>query len=81
MQEPKTVLDRSSGPMYKWFTDGTLNTSYNCVDRHVEAGHGALPAIHFHSAMTGQRETVTYEDLQSRVGKVLCGRSFSSESQ
>ena len=30
-----TVLDDSNPPFYKWFTDGTLNMSYNCVDRHV----------------------------------------------
>ena len=33
-----TVLDDSNPPFYKWFTDGELNVSYNCLDRHVEAG-------------------------------------------
>jgi hypothetical protein len=35
-----TVLDDSEPPFYRWFPDGTLNASYNCLDRHVEAGHG-----------------------------------------
>ena len=35
-----TVLDDSRPPFYKWFTDGKLNVSYNCIDRHVEAGRG-----------------------------------------
>jgi acetyl-CoA synthetase len=35
-----TVLDDASPPFYKWFTDGKLNASYNCLDRHVEAGRG-----------------------------------------
>jgi propionyl-CoA synthetase len=71
MNEPTKILDRSSGPLYKWFTDGTLNTSYNCLDRHIEAGFGALPAIHYHSAITGDRRLITYEDLHGRVGKVF----------
>lgn len=70
MKKPTKILDRSSGPLYKWFTDGTLNTSYNCLDRHIEAGLGALPAIHYHSAITGDRRLITYEDLLDRVSKV-----------
>ena len=34
------VLDWSKAPFAKWFTGGTLNVAYNCVDRHVEAGNG-----------------------------------------
>src|SRR5690242_18103461 len=34
------VLDDSGAPSYKWFVGGTLNASYNCLDRHVDAGHG-----------------------------------------
>jgi hypothetical protein len=34
-----TVLDDSNPPFYRWFADGTLNASYNCLDRHVQAGH------------------------------------------
>jgi acetyl-CoA synthetase len=34
------VLDDSNPPFYKWFLGGTLNVSYNCLDRHVEAGRG-----------------------------------------
>ena len=34
------VLDWSDAPVAKWFADGKLNVAYNCVDRHVEAGHG-----------------------------------------
>src|SRR5580704_8506192 len=35
-----TVLDDSNPPFYKWFADGKLNVSYNCLDRHVKAGRG-----------------------------------------
>ena len=35
-----TVLDDSNPPFFKWFPDGELNVSYNCLDRHIEAGNG-----------------------------------------
>ena len=38
--EPTKILDDSNPPFYKWFTDGRLNVSYNCLDRHVDAGKG-----------------------------------------
>ena len=41
------VLDWDNPPFAKWFVGGTLNASYNCVDRHVEAGRGDQVAIHF----------------------------------
>jgi acetyl-CoA synthetase len=41
------VLDESDAPFYKWFDDGELNASYNCIDRHVEAGNGFRTAIIF----------------------------------
>src|SRR5436305_4318424 len=41
------VLDDSDPPFYKWFTGGTINASYNCLDRHVEAGRGERVAFHW----------------------------------
>jgi acetyl-CoA synthetase len=35
-KEPTEVLDDSNAPFYKWFKDGELNLSYNCLDRHLE---------------------------------------------
>ncbi|KAK4053531.1 hypothetical protein OIV83_001699 [Microbotryomycetes sp. JL201] len=58
-----------------WFPDGRLNTCYNCVDRHVLAGYGHRPAFHHVPTMpqsTGQRTTVTYQELLDDV-KVLAG--------
>ncbi|CDY73311.1 Acetyl-coenzyme A synthetase [Caballeronia glathei] len=60
------VLDESNAPFYKWFEDGELNASYNCIDRHVEAGHGAKNAIVF-EADDGAVTNVTYQDLLTRV--------------
>jgi acetyl-CoA synthetase len=62
----ETVLDESNPPFYKWFEDGEINASYNCLDRHVEAGNGKKNAIIF-EADDGTVTNVTYEDLLQRV--------------
>src|SRR5258708_535658 len=41
------VLDDDEPPFYEWFTGGTLNVSYNCLDRHVIAGRGERIAFHW----------------------------------
>ncbi len=60
------TLDRSSAPFFKWFEDGTLNVSYNCLDRHVERGLGGKTAIIF-EADDGKVTKVSYADLLARV--------------
>jgi acetyl-CoA synthetase len=62
------VLDESNAPFYTWFEDGQLNASYNSLDRHVEAGHGARTAIIF-EADDGTVTNVTYQDLLERVSR------------
>ena len=57
-----TVLDDSDPPFYKWFTGGKLNVSYNCLDRHVEAGNGDRVAFHWRGE-EGEERDVTYADL------------------
>ena len=60
------VLDWSDPPFAKWFVGGTLNVAYNCVDRHVEAGHGDQVAIHWEGE-PGDTRTLTYADLKREV--------------
>jgi acetyl-CoA synthetase len=60
------VLDDSNPPFYKWFTGGELNVSYNCLDRHVEAGRGTKVAFHWHGE-EGDTRTLTYADLHAEV--------------
>jgi acetyl-CoA synthetase len=60
------VLDESQAPFYKWFDDGLLNVSYNCLDRHVEAGLGERTAIIF-EADDGAVSKVSYGELLKRV--------------
>src|SRR3954462_10822055 len=56
------VLDDSNPPFYKWFTGGKINASYNCLDRHVEAGIGDRVAFHWRGE-EGEERDVTYADL------------------
>jgi acetyl-CoA synthetase len=63
------VLDWSAAPFAKWFTDGKLNVTYNCVDRHVLAGNGDRVAIHWEGERVGEDRTLTYSDLLTEVSK------------
>ena len=65
-----SVFDENSGPYGHWFPGGRLNTSYNCLDRHVDAGAGDRAALIWDSAMTGEVVTHTYRQLRDRVAKV-----------
>jgi len=62
----KTVLDSSKAPFFRWFDDGTLNASYNCLDRNVEAGLGDKTAIIF-EADDGTVTKVSYTELLERT--------------
>jgi acetyl-CoA synthetase len=64
--EPTKDLNDSDPPFYKWFEDGKINASYNCVDRHVEAGNGDRVAYYWHGE-EGEERTVTYADLHRDV--------------
>jgi acetyl-CoA synthetase len=63
------VLDWSQAPVAKWFGGGKLNVAYNCVDRHVEAGHGDRVAIHWEGEPVGDARTLTYAELKDEVCK------------
>jgi acetyl-CoA synthetase len=60
------VLDDTDPPFYKWFTGGTLNVSYNCLDRHVIAGRGERVAFHWRGE-EGQERDITYAQLLEEV--------------
>ena len=63
------VLNDSAAPFFKWFEDGTLNVSYNCLDKQVEAGLGGKVAIIF-EADGGKVSKVTYGELLDRTCKM-----------
>src|SRR3977135_1710761 len=64
---PTRGLDDSAAPLYRWFPDGELNTSYNTLDRHVEAGNGERTALIYDSPVTGTGRTLTYRELRDQV--------------
>ncbi|GAA2034209.1 acetate--CoA ligase [Yaniella flava] len=60
--------DTQSGPIARWYDGGTLNVAANCVDRHVDAGHGDKVALHFEGE-PGDRRAVTYRNLLAEVSQ------------
>jgi acetyl-CoA synthetase len=64
-----TVLDDSDPPFHKWFTQGRINASYNCLDRHVEAGLGDRVAFHWRGE-EGEERDLTYADLLGDVQRL-----------
>ena len=63
------VLDWSNPPFATWFGDGELNVSYNCLDRHVEAGHGDRVALLWEGE-PGDSRRVTYAELTTEVKRL-----------
>ena len=64
-----TVLNDSEAPFFKWFEDGRLNVSYNCLDRNIEAGLGDKTALIF-EADNGDVTKVSYSELLARVSQL-----------
>ena len=58
----QAVLDDSNAPFCTWFADGALNASHNCLDRHVDAGHGERVAFHWHGEQ-GEQRSLTYAEI------------------
>ena len=67
--EPTTDVNESNPPFYKWFEDGKINASYNCLDRHVEAGKGDKVAYHWRGE-EGEERDITYADLHRDVQRL-----------
>ncbi len=70
---PTRALDDSNPPYYRWFPDGVLNTCHNALDRHVDAGRGAQPALIYDSPMTGQVRSFSFLQLRDEVALVAGG--------
>jgi len=64
------VLDNSNPPFAKWFPGGELSMCYNAVDRHVDEGFGEQAALIWDSPITGNKDTITFKQLQSEVSRV-----------
>ena len=68
-EEPTEALDDSNPPFYKWFADGKLNASYNCLDRHVEEGNGDRVALIWRGE-EGEKREFTYSELLADVKRL-----------
>ena len=66
---PKVVLDDSNAPLYRWFSDGMLNTCYNALDRHVIDGRADHPAVIHESAITGKSSVLTYAQMLEKTAR------------
>src|SRR6476620_6283518 len=71
---PDRVLDDSRPPFYRWFPGATLNTCFNALDRHVDAGRGEQVAIHYDSPVTGTKRSITYAELLADVRRLAGAR-------
>ena len=63
------VLDDSNAPFYEWFSGGEINTCYNALDRHCEAGRGGQAALIYDSPVTGQVQKFSYDELLQQVSR------------
>jgi propionyl-CoA synthetase len=66
---PKVILDDSNIPLYRWFSDGMLNTCYNALDRHVIDGRADQPAVIHESAITGKSAILTYAQMLEKTAR------------
>ena len=72
IKKPTKALDDNHAPIYQWYSDGVMNTCYNALDRHVEAGRGEQAAIIYDSPITGAKATISYAEMTDRVA-ILAG--------
>src|SRR4029079_4441628 len=69
VRPPSVALDDRHPPLYRWYPDGVLNTSFKPTARHVRAGHGDRAALIHDSAYTGVRRTYSYAELLDEVAR------------
>jgi len=63
------LLDTSCAPFYRWFAGALVNSCYNALDVHVEAGRGEQPALIYDSPVTQTKRTFTYRTLRDEVAR------------
>src|SRR5690606_2139661 len=70
VKAPSKALFAENAPLYEWFCDARVNTCWNAVDRHVEAGRGDQLAIIHDSPITHSTKGITYRELRDRVASL-----------
>src|SRR5436309_784135 len=66
-EPPKTVFDPKAGVYGRWFPDGVVNTCWSAVDRHVQRGRAAQPALVYDSPLAGSKRVIAYDRLWTEV--------------
>jgi propionyl-CoA synthetase len=69
IHKPSRTLDSTDAPFHRWFPDGTVNTCFNALDRHVVAGRGEQTALIYDSPVTGTRKEYSYTELTELAAK------------
>ncbi|GAA6165906.1 propionyl-CoA synthetase [Pelagimonas sp. KU-00592-HH] len=69
-EAPKQALFDKGENLYEWFADAKVNTCWNAVDRHVEAGRGEQTAIIYDSPITHTKREISYVELRNRVANL-----------
>ncbi len=67
VKKPTRALHAENAPLYEWFKDSEVNTCWNAVDRHVEAGRGDQDAIIYDSPVTDTKARITFSELKVQV--------------
>ena len=63
----KKLKDGTEHPHWSWFPDGEISTTYNCLDRHVDAGNGDNVAMIWDSPVSGSKAKFTYKQMKEEV--------------
>ena len=64
------MVDMSDQYLHRWFPDGKTNFAYNCLDRHVKAGHGDRVCFYEDSVYTGKQRARTYSEVLNESGRL-----------
>lgn len=72
-EKPKSTLSKDDNNYTQWFSDGKLNLSHLCIDKHIDDGFGRQNAIIYDSPVTNTKEIITYNRLQKEVSKLAGG--------
>ena len=67
IKKPQTILSKDVNDYYRWYADGELNTSYLCLDYHIEQGRGEQTALIYDSPVTGIKQRYSYLELRDLV--------------
>ena len=67
---PDVILDSSNPPFYRWFNDGEINMSYNCLDRHVEEGRGDNICFVYDNVYNKVKKQYTYKEALEKVSRL-----------